>query len=75
MEDGKFIKKIGIETPNQIIFTRNSVFVSSPVYDHDVMNTKVSKIYRGGNSIYLKLIKNLLKLKEELLVICFRLIY
>ena len=49
--NGSFITKIEIDTPKQIIFTQNSLFVSSPVYGSET-NNKVIKITRGGNCIF-----------------------
>ena len=47
-----FIAKIDVETPKQIHFTQNSLFVSSPVLDHLIKNNKVMKIKVGGNCIF-----------------------
>ena len=50
--NGLFIAKIEIETPHQIIFTQNSLFVASPVIDHHIKNDKVINIIIGGNCIF-----------------------
>ena len=42
--NGSFIAKIGIETSKQIIFTKNSLFVSSPVIEHQFINNKMIKM-------------------------------
>ena len=41
ISNGSFIAKIDVETPKQIQFTQNSLFVSSPVFDHQMKNNKV----------------------------------
>ena len=50
--NGSFIAKIGIETPNNIIYTQNSLFVSSPVNKREIKNNKVIQIEKGGNCIF-----------------------
>jgi DNA-binding beta-propeller fold protein YncE len=51
-KDGKFIHKIDIETPRQINFTCNSLYASSPVFEHQMKNNQVTKINQGGNCIF-----------------------
>ena len=50
--NGSFNAKIDIETRNKIHFTQNSLFVSSPVFEHKMENNKVKKISNGGNCIF-----------------------
>ena len=50
--NGSFIAKIEIDAPKNIIFTQNSLFVSSPVYEQRIENNKVIKIKDGGNCIF-----------------------
>ena len=50
--NGSFISKIEIDSPTQIHFTQNSLFVSSPVYHSRKINNKVIKINYGGNCIF-----------------------
>ena len=50
--NGSFIAKIDIETPKQILFTQNSLFVNSPVLEHQVQINNMIKINRGGNCIF-----------------------
>ena len=49
--NGSLIAKIDVETPKQIHFTQNSLFVCSPVFIHQFKNNKVIKINNGGNCI------------------------
>ena len=51
-ENGLFIAKMEIETPKQIIFTQNSLFVSSPVFERQIEINNTIKIIEGGNCIF-----------------------
>ena len=68
--NGSFISQIEIETPNNIIFTHNSLFVSSPVFKHQIQtrNNKVIKIIQGGNCIF-EIDKASLEIKRRIIVI------
>ena len=50
--NGTFIDKIDIDSPNQVNFTRDSLFVSSPVFIDETENNLVFKIKDGGNCIF-----------------------
>ena len=50
--NGSFIAKIDVETPEQIHFTQNSLFVSSHVWKSVWKDNKVIQINKGGNCIF-----------------------
>ena len=64
--NGIFIDKVDIDTPRQINFTLNSLYVSSPVFEHQLKNNKVKKINQGGNCIF-EIDKTSLEIKRRII--------
>ena len=65
-ENGSFIAKIEIDSPKQIIFNQNSLFVSSPVNKREIKNNKVIQIENGGNCIF-EIEKKSLEIKRRII--------
>ena len=65
-ENGSYIAKIDIDSPEQIYFTQNSLFVSSPVFELQMDNNKVIIIEKGGNCIF-EIDKASLEIKRKII--------
>jgi hypothetical protein len=67
-KSGMFIDKIEIETPRDINFTYDSLFVISCILlrNAKIVNNKIENIKRGGNCIY-EIDKNSLEIKQKII--------
>ena len=64
-KNGTYVDKIDIETPKQVNFTENSLFISSPVLNSEIKDNKVVKINDGGNCIF-EIDKKSLEIKRRI---------
>jgi hypothetical protein len=67
-KSGMFIDKIDIEAPEEINFTKQSLYALSgiPFGNAEIVNNKVEKIIKGGNCIY-EIDKNSLEIKRKII--------
>jgi hypothetical protein len=67
-KSGMFIDKIEIESPMEINFTKQSLFVISCILlgNAEIVNNKVGKIIKGGNCIY-EIDKSSLEIKRKII--------